>query len=199
MAPSPGIPYYQEQGLTAADQDRLSFARMANALLPYFSAQDQQTVSTFLNTQDPNGLFKSYLGNLDTPSAQRVDNRTSRGFSSATRAQDALTRLDTMRQTANLTEEQLGSGYKFLKQAIGILSRLGINSSAGENGMTRKEYEDLQAQLAALKEQGESDPSLAPYADLATKFINPTLIGSLFPKSVIGGNPVYGQVNRKLF
>jgi hypothetical protein len=193
----PGISGYAPQGLTP-ETDKLSFARIANAMLPYFSGQDQQAVAAFLNTQDPTGMFKNYLGLSLTPNARRVED-VGRSFASADRAAQALANLDAMRTSAGLTEEQLGSGYKLIKQALSILRNFGIKSDQGEQGMTRREYENLQGQLEALNSQAQSDKTLAPYAELATKFINPTLIGTLFPTSTSGGHTIYGQTNKKLF
>lgn len=178
--------------------DPMSFANLANSLLPYFSTQDQLAVKAFLNTQDPTGVYKDYLGTTSSePPAIRAED--ARGFMSAERAKNALAKLDSMRTAAGLTEEQLGSGYKYIKQAISLLANLGVNSATGEQGMTRAEFENMQAQLAALNSQAQSDKTLAPYAELATKFINPTLIGTLYPTSTSNGRTSYGQSNKKLF
>jgi hypothetical protein len=189
--------YYVAHNLAAAT-DKNSFAYIANAMLPFFSTQDQLSTATFLNTQDPNGLFKNYLGTQTTPNATTATDNP-RAFSSAERAKQALAYLEAKKTASKLTDEQMGSGYKFLKEAIGLLQQLGANADLGELGMTRAEFENLQAKLEALTSQASADKTLAPYAELATKFINPTLIGTLFPKSTVNGQTVYGQSNKKLF
>lgn len=207
-APTPGNAvsppsWWSDQALTGSE-DATSFLRIANALLPYLSSPDQESTAVFLGS-DASGLFKNYLGlNRPTqrgpfvPQTPNADD-SRRGFLSSRRAQDAIRRLEQMRQTAGLTEDQLGPGYRFLTQAINLLGQFGINAKAGEQGMTRAEYANLQSQLNALTEQARSDKSLAPYAELATKFINPTVFGEFMPTRTLGSQTVFGQSNRRLF
>lgn len=183
-----------------------SFPNLVNAVLPYLSPQDQQAASVFLNTQDPTGAYKDYLGQVPfipqgigfdaALGAETASEKTRERYLSSTRASEALAKLDAMRQQSGLTEEQLGSGYKFLKQVIGILKTLG--GTEGER-MTRAEFESMQSQLGALMSQAQSDKTLAPYAEVASKFINPTVVGQFNPVTQIAGRTVYGQANKKFF
>ncbi len=190
--------WYKDLGLTASTNS-LSFARLANAMLPFFSAQDQQSVAVFLNAQDPKNIFKDYSGNIPSQGAETATEETRPRFLSSERARAAISYLESLRQKSKLTAEQMGPGYKFIMQALGILQGLGANATAGEQNMTRAEYESLQSQLAALNSQAQNDRTLAPYAELATKFINPTLINELNPTTVVGSSTVYGKASKKLF
>ncbi len=192
--------WYRTEALKPAT-DSSSFLRVANAVLPYYDAADRRNVATFLGA-DPSGLFKDYLGaslmNM-TPTTPPADTVNRQFYLSADRARDAINRLESMRTSQGLSADQLGPGYKFLTQAIDLLSRFGINQAAGEQSLTRAEYEQLQSQLTALTSQAQSDKSLAPYAELASKFINPTVLGEFMPTSTVSGQTVYGAANKRLF
>lgn len=179
-----------------------SFLRLANALVPYLAGPEQSAARVFLGSSS---LFPGYLNTqpadttASTVSASVPASQYSQSFMTADRATQALARLDSLRTQAGLSEDQLGPGYKFIRQAINLLTQFGIRQNAGEQGMTRAEYEALQTQLASMVEQAKSDRNLAPYAELAQQFVNPTLPTDLLGSRTIGNNSVYGTPSRRLF
>jgi hypothetical protein len=180
---------------------------VANALFPFYTAPDQLSIATFLGA-DESGLFKDYLGvstlptkgsfSWTVPAGTVQDKVGSQKVLASQRAAEAIKRLTEMRQQANLTEDQMGPGYKFLTEAISLLGKYGVRPESGEQGMTRAEFEQLQTELGALTDQAKSDKSLAPYAELAQKFINPTGL-NLMPSAASAGRTIYGQASSKLF
>lgn len=207
--------WWKSQALTSG-KAKTSFLNLANALIPYMTSPDQINVATFLGSDPVTGAaYKDYLGIKpdvstplpgtgvgNTPGAYVVRpsaNAVRSEALSSQRASEALTRLDSMRDAAKLTDDAMGPGYKFIKQALNLLKSLGGNPAAGQ-GMTRAEFENMQSAFSSMLSQAQTDKNLAPYADLAQKMINPTVSsGDLMGRRVAGSNTVYGSAAKKLF
>lgn len=164
-------------------------ASSANALLPSFAADDQNSVAKWLGQN-----FKDFADyekvELERPTQSSSELRNQ--FFSKERAQQALSDLEAMRTAMGTSEEQMGSGYAFLKKTISLLDKYGGDGTAG---ISRASFAAMIKEFEGLS--GDADQS---YVELARAFLNPSAGGSQLMQSFqANGRDTFGIPNTKLF
>lgn len=141
--------------------------------------------------------YREVGGNAEYPHTPSP-NSLRQAYLSSGRAGAALNQLAQMQAAAGLTDDAMGPGFRFVRSALQLLANLGINAEGGEQSMTRAEYEEMQSAFGAMRSQAETDRTLAPYAELASKFLNPTGM-NLMASQTFNNNTLYGQRNRRFY
>lgn len=174
-----------------------AYAGLINALIPFMSPEDQQSMAGSLFRFDPEA-FSAYnpeLLNVAAPTEIGTDTR--RQFSSTDRGQGILDALETFRATAGVDASVLGPGYSWLRSVADSLRDKGGTS---ENAQTRAQNAQLRGQLDVLFGEAGSG-ALAPYEPVARALATPFFsAGQLTPVArTQDGTFVFGQANRELF
>lgn len=191
--------WYKQQAGTGAN----TYAKAANALIPYLSPSDQMDVANTLGSQF-SGAFKSYTNlqpsqyfSSNTPGAAPT-------FLSGARASQALNALNNMLKISGKPPSSLGAGYNYLANVLGNVAQLG---GGPEGTMSRANYQQLLNQMSMLQGNLKSSmkskafKTLSPWMNLASMFATPGFSqGSIAPITVgRGGRTSYGAPNTRLF
>lgn len=170
-------------------------ASASNALLPYMAPNDTRLTADWLARNNPT-QFGTYA-NLNLPSAPtRFAGQERNAFLSKERAQNALTSLENMRVLTGKTPEQMGAGYSFLKNIIGVLNQFGGDA---ENGMSRAQYNQMQTLVNQMLTEAKGTNGLEQYGSLAETFFYPTGTDTFATRKTASGKTVSGEANKKLF
>jgi len=165
---------------------------MLNALVPYLSPEDQRTVASKLYLYDSKTFpdpEKIKFGEVPTT----LSTDTQRYFTSSQRAKDALSMLDKLASATNTKQEKMGTGYKFVRNILDIMSEFGGLSNT--EGQTRSQYVQQTAALNALLESAPTG-----YEGLAQLLASPSFsAGAVTPVSKSNGQYIFGEANSTFY
>lgn len=160
------------------------YGDITKALLPYLSPEDSNALETFYGFTEP-----------DRAIPNEITGTLRNYYLSKGRATSALTALDNMKIASKKSD--LGPGYTFLTNAIGLLNQFGAQ---GEDGLTRQAYSQFSSAMDDLFQLANGNEDLAPYANLASMFIYPGFTaGPLVSQSKVGGRTVFGSPSSRLY
>ena len=180
--------------ITTADTVDANAAKVAQALLPYMSPTDAQTQATLF------GL--NYTPPPTSSLPNTINGQVRDQYLSQSRATQALNALAGISGAApgqtGVNLNNMGPGYTFLTQAIGLLKQYG--GADANNGMSRKNYNAFSSALTDLVNQTKADKSvdeytkILPYINMAQAFLTPNLggIGSLAGQDKVSGQTFPG-------
>lgn len=177
-------PLPDEPGSLPVNTPPEPYGKMAEALLPYLSPEDSNVLESFYGFEQPDRAIPTEItGGLRNY------------YLSKERAGSALTALNNMKTASGRSD--LGPGYAFLVNAIGLLNQFGAE---GGEGLTRQGYSQFSSAIDSLMQMSQNDASLAPFANLAMMFVNPGFTaGRLVSQSKIGDKTVFGSAHSKLY
>jgi hypothetical protein len=109
-----------------------------------------------------------------------------------------------MQQAAGDKAKNLGPGFTFIQQAIGLLQQFGggLNRGPGmTNGpMSHREYSQFANAVSSLVKDASNEKGMGEYVQLATMFLRPDFsAGQLMPGQNVNGRYLYGQANTRFF
>lgn len=162
-------------GPIVTNQKDKTYTSSLNALMPFLSPSDQQTLSM------------TYGISVPSPTAEpaEITGDVRNAYLSSDRAQQALTALGSVAGN--------GAGINFLRNAIQLLKQYG-GTAAG--GMNREAYGSFSQQFNALMQNAQGQSGVDPYLSLAQQFLNPTFKTGQLMNMTDSGNP---RANKKLY
>lgn len=183
---TPGADWWKPLAYQGTGEAEL-LANTANALIPSFSSAEQVNVAKWLGQNFDD--FKGYDAAIAIPMSPDMS-ALRKQFFSKERAQNALRDLDTMRNAIGATEEQMGSGYAFLRKTLNLLDRY-----SGEGGMSRGNYQSMMKEFEGLSSNVDNT-----YVELGKTLLNPTNNGNPLMGSIrANGRDSFGIPNTRLF
>lgn len=173
--PSPGTPY--PDPVPSAVRDAVA------AMAPYLSPEDRRTQSALYG-----------LGLATEPAPAEITGGIRNSFLSRERAQSALTALQNMNAESRT---QMGPGYDFLVNVIGLLNEFG---GQGGEGMSRDAYTRFNYAVQDLLANASRASVSSSVVDLAGMFALPGFsAGSLVPHRRTGSSVQYGEADKNLY
>lgn len=165
---------------------------MLNALIPYLSLEDQRTVATNLYLYDPK-VFPDPENITFGEAPTDISTNMQRYFTSSQRAQEAMKMLDQLATVTKTKKENMGTGYKFIRNVLDIMTEFG--GSNAKEGQTRSQYVQQTAALNALLENAPSG-----YEGLAQLLSSPSFsAGAVTPVYQSNGQYIFGEGNQTFY
>lgn len=191
------------KGPTAIDfsTPEKKFASIASWLLPYLSPENRQTANAWMQRNVPGLVKPTPVGTIPGQITSQIRNQ----YLSADRATQASDALRRMQLAAGDKAKNLGPGFTFIQQAIGLLQQFGGGMNRGPgmatNGpMNRREYTQFANAVSSLIKDASNERGMGEYVQLATMFLRPDFsAGQLMPGQQVGGRYLYGQANTRFF
>jgi len=194
-----GITY---QNLGSGEKgDSRRYIMAATALLPFMSPEDQRSmvssIQSMTGTLSGKGTADQPFGDILGIPFDYAAGITPDMFSyytSAARANEMLSALETMRMASKNTAAQMGPGYQYLTEIADAIRDFG-----GQPGdpMSRLDYQQFVSTLQPLLDRAQSDDSLSVYAGLARAIALPFL--SAGPLFNVNQNGSFGIANARLY
>lgn len=181
------------KGLVPTTMDEeTTFYSLLNALIPYASPEDQKTMANLLYQYEPTIFPDVTNETFDIPVS--LSTTTKDYFTSTSRGEEILSALGQLATATNTAEEDMGTGYRFLKSVIDVLQDFGGTDT---NKQTRSQYVQ---QLTALSSLYNNAPSDA-YKSLAEYAASPTFsAGKVVPITTDSdGNYIFGSGNKRIY
>lgn len=178
---TPPVPYTNPPSTPVAQP----YGDIAKTLLPYLSPEDSASLSTFYGFDPTN-----------EPIPTSVTGSLRNYYLSKGRAGAALGALENMKAASGKSD--LGPGYTFLTNAIGLLNQFG--ALGGDEGMNRQSYAQFSTAMNNLLQLAGTDKELTPYANLASLFASPNFTaGPLVSQIKSGNRTLFGSPNSQLY
>jgi len=178
--------------------DTTQYLMFINSLIPYLSPEDQRSMAAYLYQVDPKAFAEYNPDTTEFPAPPlSLDTATRFRYTSAERANQAMSTLQNVVDATGFDMNKLGPGYQFLQNVLSMLSDYGGESE--ENQQTRAQAAQQYAGIKSLLDSA-TGKDLSPYSALASALSNPYFTaGRVTPISKSGDDYIFGEVNPRLF
>jgi len=175
------------------------FAAMANALLPYMSAEDQRALGSTLSRLFPDAFSSYSPEQTDYPTPVTAIPETQQTyFQSQQRADEILSALNKMKEASGQDESKFGPGYQYLRHLAQTMKDFG--APTGAKNMSRRQIINLYGALDPLLAETKGE-QLGAYGEVARSLTQPffSAAGLLEVSKDESGKWTFGKANKSWF
>lgn len=177
------------------------FMASLNMLIPFLSPEDQKTAASTIYQINAKDFSHLNPETIKVTPENELSSSTTRYFTSADRANRALSALTELAGAVGKSDADLGPGYRYLRSILDAGKQFG-GGGEPNSGQTRRQYQQMMGALDPLLAQsGGTGSVLSPYGSLVKMLAQPYFSGGqLMPMTKTSdGRYVFGTPNAQLF
>jgi len=194
----PGAPEWWKGMMPSQWTPETEVAAMANALIPYLSAEDQRQMGSTLSRLYPDAFGSYSPEQTKYGTTPDLTTEVSHYFQSKKRAGDVLSALDKIKEASGQDESKMGPGYQYLRQLAKTMQDFGADED--DYRMSRRQIKSLYGALDPLLSEAKGE-KLGAYGEIARGLAQPffTAAGFMGVKKDASGNWIFGDPNKNWY